>query len=258
VNVPTVFVCWKWPGATSAADRAALEVALRLPPPVHVAVATVGPVAAEPALREALACGAASAVRLDAPPHLTSATVARALASACRGARWVVCGDASSDRGSGSVPAFLAAELDTGQALGLTSVAPLADGRVRVVRRLDGGRREVLDADPGTVLSVEGGCAELRRASLPAELAATIAPIDVRPGPTNPVEPLRETRPYRPRARAARRPSGDAAARIRELTGATESGAGHRPELVALDPPAAAAHILARLGEWGYLGEPGP
>ena len=70
------------------------------------------------------------------------------------------------------MPAFLAAELGSGQALGLVGVRAGANGTLRVVRRLDGGRREVLDAPPGTVLSVEGAAASLRRASLPAELAA--------------------------------------------------------------------------------------
>ena len=167
-----IAVCWKWTGATSPADRAALEVALGLSPAGDVTVVSVGPPVAEAALREALAVGAgapcASTCRAVSPAPTSHA----ALAPVCEHAEWVVCGDASADRGSGAVPAFLAAELGSGQALGLVSVRAGASGTLRVVRRLDGGRREVLDAPPGTVLSVEGAAASLRRASLPAELAA--------------------------------------------------------------------------------------
>ncbi len=256
-----IVVCWKWTGATSASDRAALEVALRMPPPVRVTVVTVGAAPADAALREALAVGATAAVRIDAPADLRSDAVARALAPVCTGASWVVCGDASADRGSGSVPAFLAAELGVGQALGLVSVAPRAQHGVRAVRRLDGGRREVLDAVAGSVLSVEGAAADLRRASLPAELRAQRAVIDVRRGPAGPVEPTGGKRPYRPRPRVHPCPTGDAALRIRELTGLAGGAAasGHN-EVVTLDPPQAAAHIVARLRTWGYLesedGEP--
>ena len=75
-------------------------------------------------LREALAVGAARAVRIDAPGDVRRATpVAAALATVVAGATWVVCGDVSADRGSGSVPAFLAAELGVAQALGLVATS---------------------------------------------------------------------------------------------------------------------------------------
>ena len=49
--------------------------------------------------------------------------MAAALAAAPRpGAGLVLCGDLSADRGSGSVPAFLAAHLGAAQALGLVAV----------------------------------------------------------------------------------------------------------------------------------------
>ena len=61
-------------------------------------------------------------MRIDAPATSPSAAVAPALAAVAAGRDWVVCGDVSADRGSGSVPAFLAAELDAAQALGLVAV----------------------------------------------------------------------------------------------------------------------------------------
>lgn len=246
-------VPWKWTGAISAADGAALETALRMDG--SVTVITLGPADAEPALREALACGASRVVRIDGPADLRSDAVAGALAPLCRDAHWVVCGDASADRGSGSVPAFLAAELGIGQALGLVAVdadRDVGSPALRVVRRLDGGRREVLVAEPPAVLSVEGSVARLRRASLPAELAARDAVIDVVPGPAEPREHPVSVRPYSPRPREVAAPHGDAAERIRELaaTASTATGA----EIVTLDPAAAAARILDALSSWGYLG----
>lgn len=255
-----IAVCWKWVAAdgderwagVSDADRAALEVALRLAASAGdvVTVVALGAASAEHGLREALAVGAARAVRVDAPADLDGAAVARALAGVVTGAHWVLCGDASADRGTGSVPAFLAAELDAEQALGLVDVAPVA-GPVRVTRRLDGGRREVLDVSPPAVLSVEGAVARLRRAALPAELTARRAPVEVVPGPTGPREHGDVVQPYRPRPRVVAVPSGSALARVVQLTDAVGATATTH-ELVTLDPPAAAERILAALAEWGY------
>lgn len=256
-----IAVCWKtvaadgderWAGVSDA-DRAALEIGLRLADATSdaVTIVSVGGAAGEPGLREALAIGAAAAIRVDAPAGLVSDAVAAAVLPVVAGAQWIVCGDVSTDRGSGAVPAYLAAELDMSQALGLLDVAVAPAGRVHATRRLDGGRREVLDVPPPAVLSVEGGVARLRRASLTAELTARRAPIEVLPGPSGPVEHADAVRPFRPRARAIAAPAGEALARVLQLTHAGTSGTTH--ELVTLDPPDAAARILAALTEWGYL-----
>ncbi len=135
-----IVVARKWPtgdvgderwSAVSESDRAALEVGLRLAEASgdSVTVVTVGGSGADPSLREALAVGAVRAVRIDSSADLRSDAVAWAIAEVARDARWVVCGDASSDRGSGAVPAFLAAELGAAQALGLVTVeADRGDG----------------------------------------------------------------------------------------------------------------------------------
>jgi electron transfer flavoprotein beta subunit len=255
-----IAVCWKWVaaddderwGGVSDADRAALEVALRMATSTddEVTVVALGGAGAEHALREALAVGAARAVRVDAPADLDSAAVSRGLAGVVAGADWVLCGDTSADRGTASVPAFLAAELDAAQALGLVDVAP-GPGPVRVTRRLDGGRREVLDVTAPAVLSVEGAVARLRRAALPLELAARTAAIEVVPGPVGPREHGDVVQPYRPRARVVAAPAGSALARVLQLTDAVGAPATTH-ELVTLDPPAAAERILAALAEWGY------
>ena len=260
-----IAVCLKWlaePGApgderfggTSLADEAALELALQhaaLLGTDVVAVSCGGPESTA-ALREALARGVHRAVHIDDAPTLDSVAVARALATVVADASFVWCGDISADRGSGSVPAFLAARLHARQALGAVGVS-LGDGStVEVIRRLDGGRREVLRATGPCVISVEGGVARLRRAGLSATLRSADAPIDVvAPARVGGHEPVAVSRPYRPRARALAAPHGATLDRLRQLTDA--GGAPAHGERVTLDPPAAAARIVATLREWGYL-----
>src|SRR5581483_670425 len=128
------------------------------------------------------------------------------------------------DRGSGSVPAFLAAELGAAQALGLVSLSADAasdgaasdgaasDGAVLAERRLDRGARERLRVPLPAVCSVEGASARLRRAALPVR-----------------------TGPFRPRARALPAPASPSAReRVLELTGALS----HRepPQTLYLEP----------------------
>lgn len=262
-----IAACLKWtspPGASdgderfagvSAADQAALEVALALAEQMGdtVTAVTVGPPGGERTLREALACGAASAVRVDVPAGSPSTDVARELASVVAGASIVVCGDYSLDRGSGSVPAFVAHRLGAAQALGLLAVSR-GDGHLDAMRRLDGGRREVLRVPLPCVVSVEGSVAGLRRASLRASLASASAPIDVCP-PTSTVvhtTPAAIVTPFRPRARVMPPPAGEGVLdRVRSLTDAGTAPA--RGETVILEPRAAAEHIVAALRIWGYL-----
>lgn len=263
----TIHVCWRWVGddprwgGVSDADRAALEIALRLAERRGdvVEVVAVGPAAADETLRQALAAGAARVRRIDASTSLTSPAIAAALAAvigaASEGPPLVVCGDYSADRGSGSVPAFLADALGAAQALGLIAVDTdmLSDTyRVAVTRRLDGGRRERLEVDAPAVISVEGSVARLRRASLTAELSAAEQTIIVTAGPTGPIHEPAAAGPYRPRARVLPAPAGEGALdRIRALTGG-DGPSGHG-ETVVLEPAAAAARIISALGDWGYL-----
>jgi electron transfer flavoprotein beta subunit len=242
----------------SEADRSAVEVALRLADAwdAEVAVVCAGPAAADAGLRDLLAAGAARVVRVDtatdASGEVTAALLAPVLSGADLGADVVVCGDMSADRGSGTVPAYLAHHLGAAQALGLIQVEPTAPGRVRAVRRLDGGRREVLTIDAPAVLSVEGSVGELRRAPLAATLAARDSSIEVRTGhPEHHVEPPR-LRPWRPPARVLSAPAGDhALERVVQLTGALVDRT--PPRTLELDPPAAADAIIEQLRSWGYL-----
>jgi electron transfer flavoprotein beta subunit len=267
-------VCWKWVSldrereadrrwsGVSAADEAALEIALQIAEAADgdVTVVCLGPVSAEDVLREAIATGVTAAVRIDASTELDSRVVAVAIAEHAAGSDLVLCGDYSLDRGTGSVPAFLADELSCAQALGLIAVDTDALDRdrlgshpLRVVRRLDGGRREVLDVTLPAVMSVEGSVARLRRASLAASLAARSATVDVARGPHGRL-PESEIHPFRPRARALPAPDGGSLDRVRQIL---DIGGGDvHAELLTLDPAAAASKILDQLRDWGYLDGP--
>ena len=267
----------------SDADEAALEWALRIGEAwgVHIVALSAGPPEAESMLQDALAAGASEAVRIDVPTGTRSDRVALCLARALPPViEVVVCGAWSADRGSGSVPAFLAAELGAAQALGIIQLA--ADAKtIEARRRLDGGRRERLRVTPPAVLSVEGGSARLRRASLDSVLASRDASIrvvsnagrddfvvaerlargpavaaapaagPVAAGPAGSEPPVR-TVPYRPRARVrpAPAPGLDARERILVLSGALTDR--EPPRLVRLDPAAAADELLLQLSAWGY------
>jgi electron transfer flavoprotein beta subunit len=245
----------------SDADLAAIEWALCAAEQWggSVTAVTVGPPEADAVLRVALGVGAARAVRVDLTLEAPSELVAAALAPVIAGADLVWCGDASLDRGSGSVPAFLAARLGAAQALGLIAIELLGGERgrddaasVMAIRRLDGGRRERLHATAPAVLSVEGSTARLRRASVGSSLGARKAEIELVAGPAF-VEPAsRATRPFRPRPRVLPPPQGDdALARIRALTSADGAAAASQP--VELSPAEASNRILGALTEWGYL-----
>ncbi len=266
----TITVCWKWVAigddsdiedarwaGVSAADEAALELGLELEP-FHgdVTVVCVGPAAADSALRDALAAGARRAVRIDSGIQMESRSVADAIAVQAASSDLVICGDYSLDRGTGSVPAFLAHELGVAQALGLVELerSTGSTGDLRGLRRLDGGRREVLDITAPVVLSVEGSVRRLRRSSLAAALHAKSAAIDVVVSPADSVPGTTPVlvAPYRPRARALPAPAGSVLTRVREIldVGGHHGASG---EALELTPSEAAERIVDQLRRWGYV-----
>ncbi|MEP7112229.1 MAG: mycofactocin-associated electron transfer flavoprotein beta subunit [Ilumatobacteraceae bacterium] len=253
-----IAVCIKWIAAAteglSPADEAAIEMALRHGEALRTTViaVSVGPCEADRVLRTTLACGVTTAIRVDAPDGMDSASVAAALTPVVAHSAAVWCGDYSADRGTGSVPAFLAATLHRQQALGLVGVEftePL-----RVTRRLDGGRREVLRLTGPAVLSVEGSVARLRRAPLRAAIRAQSAEVlpygatSVHIGNSSAVT----VRPYRPRARVLPAPMG--ATPLDRLRALTDLSAAPQPgETIEASPPAAAQRIIEVLTDWGYV-----
>lgn len=246
----------------SEADGAALELALRAAEAwgASVTAVTVGPPAAEAVLREALACGAAHAVRVDGAAARRAEDVAAALAAVVRPADQVWCGDQGLEAGSGAVPVLVAAHLGAAGAFGLVEVgSPAASepGRLVAVRRLDGGRRERLAVAGRAVLSVEGAAARLRRAGLPGVLRAERATIEVVRPAAAAAGSVRVglPAPYRPRPRVVPAPAGATALdRVRVLTGAGLAGApdADRRASVAATPEEAADLILEALARWGY------
>ena len=254
----------------SGSEFAALEHALRLAErwDARVVAATVGFGEADAMLRGALAAGAAEALRVEPaagstrpkPADLVGGgqAFAAALTAALR-KRYgvpdlVLCGDRSADRGTGSFPAFLAAALNASQVLGVVRLEPEGDGVLRVHRRLDGGRREVLRVRPPAVVSVEAAGVFLRRAGLAATLASGQATIAVAPAHgTTAAQRIRvSAHPYRPRPRELPGPSGTALHRTLELTGALVE---RNPPTVLgpLSPAQAADELLSYLRRHGYL-----
>ena len=252
----------RWSGP-SLADQAALEWALRIAETrsITVHVIAVGTAAADAMLRDALAAGASAVTRVhldDGDEHQpTSACIARLLADVARplDPAMVLCGDWSLDRGSASVPSFLAAELSLDAACGLVHLEQPDSRRLEVERRLDGGRREVLVETGPAVLAVEGATARLRRAPLSGVWHARTAAVRVVTVETGDVEweptPQRAG-PFRPRARILDAPvDADPRRRVEALTGAHTGRT--PPQRLTLDPDAAADVILGRLRAWGQL-----
>jgi electron transfer flavoprotein beta subunit len=265
-------------GATmSAADAAALEVALRLGETwdAPVTALSAGGALAESVLRDALMVGVARAIRVDGADDAAPAPVAAALAGAIDGlldadadartgtgpdARldvgtrvFVVAGVHGSDLATAAVPAYLTHHLGAAQALGLIAVEPAGTGSCEVVRRLDRGARERLAVRAPAVISVEGSVATLRRAGLRAVLADDpsaiehVSPPLGLPGPGLDLVP----RPWRPPTRVVAGPEGTTALeRIRDLTGV--AGPARVARTIEADPAEAADAILSQLGEWGY------
>jgi electron transfer flavoprotein beta subunit len=246
----------------SEADDAALEWALRLGETRRspVVALAAGPAAVESMLRDAVATGASRAIRVDMPLDSSSDLVAAAIAAAVQDtAEIVVCGAWSVDRGSGSVPAFIAAELGAAQALGLVTMSIATDDAgTRVLtaeRRLDRGRRERVRIAAPAVVSVEGGGARRRRASLEGVLAARSAAIEVVASTASAVHVPSvaiETVPFRPRPRVLAAPPADMSARERILALSGALADREPPRVVRLDPSAAADELLAQLQAWGY------
>lgn len=237
------------------ADEAALEWAVRIAEQwaVPLTAVTAGPAYADVVLRLALACGATEAVRVDLVDHQWPDAVARALAPQLTGHALVVTGTGTPARGSATVPGLLAGRLGAAQAVGLATVEIGERAVVYGVRRLDGGRQERLRITAPAVLGVEPGPVRLRRAALPAVLAAQTAGIAVVPPPADAVAPASRVGQPRPRPKPLTGPAPDLPPRerIRQLAGYLDSGGTRRA--VRLDPAEAAEEIIARLGGWGYL-----
>jgi electron transfer flavoprotein beta subunit len=260
----------------SAADEAALEYALRARDGWGGSVLAIaaGPVSADPALREARALGARvlrvpyGSVGSKGPEPISPeevagapAAVARALAGAIEqvgSPALVICGDRSTSRGIGAVPALLAQYLRAAQALGLVDLS-FDEGSLTVLaeRRLDGGWRERLRLGAPAVCSVEAAGVRLRRATLAGTLRSSDESIPVAAPPAmSPAAGERlhpgAPRPYRPRTKVVPAPGGVTRERLLTLTGALTSH--DPPRLIGpVGPKEGADELLSYLAAHGYL-----
>lgn len=252
------------------AEAAALEYGLRVAEAWsgRVLAVTAGDASADEVLRQVAALGVEV---LRVPWHAADEeyvadlaaderALAAALAAAIReatgpdGPALVLTGDRSADRGTGALPAYLAHELGTAQALGLVGLEAAGDHLV-AERRLDGGRRERLRVPRPAVCSVEAAGVRLRRAGLPGVLAAASAAVPVAAAAPagGPQGTVGRARPFRPRARVVPPPAGASAReRLLQLTGVLDT---HEPPTVIgpVDAAEAADALLDFLRRTGHL-----
>ena len=200
------------PWLTSTYDESALEAALQLKDAVGGQVTLVSLASEEVTewLQEVLATGADEAVLVQdaALAAGDDFTVAATLAAAIRklgDVDLVLCGRQASDTDAGIVGPALA------EYLGMPSVAVArkveqADGALRVERALDDGY-EVLAIDPPAVLAITSELYQLRYATMPNIMAAsmkdipvwTAADLDLAP----PARLVEQQRLHQPEARVA-------------------------------------------------------
>jgi electron transfer flavoprotein alpha/beta subunit len=174
------------PHCLNAADRSALEQALRIKdrlPGTVVTVMSLGPPDCEPLLRECLAAGADEAVLLwdsafEGGDTLATARVLSRAAEQLR-AGLVLCGRLATDGATGQTP------LQIGELMGLPTVSgvvhlELLDGAsgLLVHRRLDRGCRAVIRCPLPAVLALESATGPLRYPRLRDRFQASRAPIE--------------------------------------------------------------------------------
>lgn len=172
-------------GTLNELDEHALEAGLVLAEEAggQVVVLTMGPPAAETAVRRGLQVGASQAVHVvdDALGGSDVFATAHVLAAAIRRIGQdgpvdvVLTGMASLDGMTSVVPSLLAAELDVAELTSATSVT-VADGVVRVERHLDEAH-EVLEARLPAVVSVTDRANEPRYPSFKGIAAARRTPV---------------------------------------------------------------------------------
>lgn len=128
----------------------------------EVVALTMGPAAAEDALRETLRLGADRAIHLSDRAFAVADTIgtSRTLALALRklGADIVVCGRKTVDAETGQVPPEVAAFLDRPHVTGIVQIDRQADS-LRLMRETDEGH-EIYEAAPPVVLSVAAAPSE--------------------------------------------------------------------------------------------------
>ena len=154
------------------ADRVALTKALEIKDTSkgsEVTAITAGPKRAEQMLRLALASGVDRAVYLrDEIFESSDAYItALALSSVIKELEYdvILCGNRSLDTNAGQVPAFLAESLGIPQVSGVMSLEVISPQRVRLWRRLEKGRRQIVECPLPALYAVDSSAGQPRYVS---------------------------------------------------------------------------------------------
>jgi electron transfer flavoprotein beta subunit len=222
----------------------------------EVVALAAGPPSWDPALRSALALGAAAVLRAEhAGEGLTGVVeTAAVLRSALPpGVDAIVTGAAATDHGSGALPAALAEVLQWPLLANVTAVSD-SGGTLIAHVRASGGRRQSYGLELPAILVAAAQPAQSPYPTLARRFAANRAPVPVHSGPAHPGRPgmvLATTGPAWPRRRQLIQPAASARAadRLRSLM-----AGGISTQKTSTVAGAGAAEILATwLDEHGFI-----
>lgn len=165
-------------------DEFALEEALKLKDAkvaTSVTVYTVGGADADARLKDAVARGADTVVRIDGLADADSLGLARALAAAAKadGVGLLLCGKQAIDSDNAQVPAMIAELLGWAQATECDKLE-LSGGAFKAWVAAGGGARDVLAGSLPAVVSTDKGINSPRSPSIRGVMASKKAKIDVR------------------------------------------------------------------------------
>lgn len=244
------------------ADEAAVRMVRSLPGYENGVLALhVGAVSGDTVLRDAIAHGAGSAVRLELPSDvaLDAVTVAEALSGylKSRPPPWVLCGQATLDWNTGLVAPLLAELLDRPLLDQVTSIASDGD-TVRCVRIVGKGVRETVRVQSPAVLAVSSLAFQSVAVPVRAQMRAERATIRVEPARTQgtlarPVR--RETTRPRPRPKEslpADFGSMSPETRLAMLIQANQPAANSSRRVLTGEPADLASELLKAIEDAGY------
>ncbi|AIY90726.1 electron transfer flavoprotein subunit beta/FixA family protein [Geoglobus acetivorans] len=148
-------------------DRYAVEEAIRLKEEHGGEVVVVGVGQTEDTLRKCLAMGADRAIKVPVEPGMDSYQTAMAVKEAISGEKFdlILAGLMSQDYNNALVGVLLAGMLDIPFATAVTSIK-VEDGRVRIIRELEGGFGEENVLSLPALLTVQSGINEPRYVSI--------------------------------------------------------------------------------------------
>lgn len=162
-------------------DEHAVEEAVRLKEAgvaTEIVVVTSGAGNAQDVLRHALALGADRAILVDTTDHLSSLATAKVLREIVRREQpqLILIGKQAIDDDAAEVGQMLAALLNIGQGT-FASAIKIADGKVTVVREIDGGQ-ETLELNLPAVITADLRLNEPRYLKLPNLMMAKKKPLE--------------------------------------------------------------------------------